>query len=38
LLAQAFFLAEGFSRETFLFYDASIVVRGFFSGVASSLS
>jgi hypothetical protein len=35
---RAFFLAEGFYRETFLFYDASTVVRGSFSSVASPLS
>jgi hypothetical protein len=35
---RAFFSAEGFSRETFLFYNASVLMRGSFGGVDSPLS
>jgi hypothetical protein len=38
LLEPTFFLDEDFSRETFLFCDASIVVRESFGGVTSHFS
>ena len=34
-MAWVFFLAEGFSEETFLFCGVSVVVRGTFDGVTS---